>query len=86
MNHANGGKPKNKCKERLLVPNSVLDSCQDLFIAADKKCEKAITQFFKNTRLIALLCRHNCILFLINMITTGERQYYAFALLRKLFN
>ena len=86
MNHANGDEPKDKCEEGLSVPNSILDSCQDSFIAADEKCEKASTQFFKDMGLMALLCRHDRILFLINMITAGERQYYAFALLRKLFN
>lgn len=45
MNYINGGKFKDKCKEKLLVPNSDLDSCQNLFMAADKKCEKASTIF-----------------------------------------
>lgn len=74
------------CEEGLSVPNSVLDNCQESFAAADKKREKASTQFFADTGLMALLCRHDRVLFLINMTTAGERQYYVFALLQELFN
>ena len=70
----------------LSVPNSVLDECQDSFVAADEKQEKASTQFFKDTGLMALLCRHDRVLFLANMTTAGEKQYYAFALLKELFD
>ena len=86
MNHANGGEPEDKCEEGLSVPNFILDSCQDSFMATDEKCEKASTQFFKDMGLMTLLCQHDHILFLINMTTAGERQYYAFTLLRELFN
>lgn len=33
---------------------------------------------------MALLCRHDRVLFLINMMTAGEKQYYAFTLIKKL--
>ena len=35
---------------------------------------------------MALLCRHDRVLFLVNMTTAGEKQYYAFALLKELFD
>ena len=45
-----------KCEQGLSVSNSVLDICQDSFLTADEKCEKASMQFFKDTGLMALLC------------------------------
>ncbi|KAJ3473852.1 hypothetical protein NLI96_g12789 [Meripilus lineatus] len=77
---------EDRCEDGLTVPNSVLDGCQESFVAADKKREKASTRFFKDTGLMALLCRHDRVLFLVNMTTAGEKQYYAFALLKELFD
>ena len=62
-----------KCEQGLSVPNSVLDICQDFFLTANKKHEKNSMQFFKDTDLIVLLCRHDRVLFLINMITAVEK-------------
>ncbi|KAG6912111.1 hypothetical protein DXG01_000543, partial [Tephrocybe rancida] len=51
----------------LHVPNSVLDGCESGFTAADERRAKASTQFFDDTALMALLCRHDIVLFLANM-------------------
>jgi Kyakuja-Dileera-Zisupton transposase len=67
------------------VPTSVLNGCNDSFVAADEKREKASTTFFADTGLVALLCRHDRPLWTINMTSAGEKQYYAIALLRRLF-
>jgi hypothetical protein len=67
------------------VPSSVLDECYSSFLAADEKCQKASTQLFSDTGLMALLCRHDCVLWLVNMTSAGERQHYALALLNTLF-
>ena len=67
------------------VPTSVLDMCLESFTAADEKRMKANTAFFADTGLMALLCRHDNVLWLANMTTAGERQFYALALLQKLF-
>jgi hypothetical protein len=64
----------------------VLDDCEGSFKAADEKREKASSQFFADTGLMGLLCRHDRVLWLVNMTSAGEKQYYAIALLRKLFN
>ncbi|KAH7903544.1 hypothetical protein BJ138DRAFT_1107585 [Hygrophoropsis aurantiaca] len=66
------------------VPNSVLDECGDSFKAADKKRKKASTQFFSDTGLMAMLCRHDPVLWLVNMTSAGERQHYSLALIEKL--
>ncbi|KAJ7166575.1 hypothetical protein C8R43DRAFT_946120, partial [Mycena crocata] len=55
---------------------SVLDGCQSSFKAADEKREKASTKFFDDTGIMGLLCRHDRVLWLVNMRTAGEKQYY----------
>lgn len=66
------------------VPNSVLDTCGDSFIAADGDRIKASIQRFDDTGLMAMLCRHDVALFIANMRTAGEKQFYAFALVSAL--
>jgi Kyakuja-Dileera-Zisupton transposase len=68
------------------VPRSVLDECHESFAAADEKRKKASTEFFSDTGLMALLCRHDRVLWLVNMTAAGERQHYVLALLRRLFD
>ncbi|RDB20434.1 hypothetical protein Hypma_012497 [Hypsizygus marmoreus] len=67
------------------VPTSALDGCNESFLAADEKRMKASTRFFSDTGLMALLCCHDRVLWLSNMTTAGERQYYALALIERLF-
>jgi hypothetical protein len=67
------------------VPTSVLDGCGESFKAADEKREKASTQYFSDTRLMALLCRHDRVLWIVNMTHAGKRRHYALALINKLF-
>ncbi|KAF8064953.1 hypothetical protein FPV67DRAFT_1671258 [Lyophyllum atratum] len=69
----------------LRVPTSVLDGCESSFTAADGRREKASTQFFDDTALMALVCRHDIVLFLANMRSAGEKQHYAIALVETLF-
>ncbi|KAG6807046.1 hypothetical protein H0H92_009011, partial [Tricholoma furcatifolium] len=64
----------------LRVPKSVLDGCESGFTAADSRRQKASTQFFDDTALMALLCRHDIVLFIVNMRSAGEKQHYAVVL------
>ncbi|KAL4069116.1 hypothetical protein J3A83DRAFT_4359151 [Scleroderma citrinum] len=61
------------------VPTFVLDGCGDSFHAADEKQQKA------STWLMALLCHHDHILWLLNMTSAGEKQHYALVLVKCLF-
>ncbi|KAF9235687.1 hypothetical protein BU15DRAFT_89478 [Melanogaster broomeanus] len=79
---ANGDGYENGMK----IPMSVLDACGDSFVAADEKREKASTRYFADTGLMAMLCRHDRVLWLVNMTSAGEKQYYALALLQRLFD
>jgi hypothetical protein len=74
---------KDLVEEGMCVPVSVLDGCGQLFIAADEMREKASTQFFTDTGLMALLCRHDRVLWLVNLTSAGEKQHYALALLKQ---
>ncbi|KAI6166165.1 hypothetical protein EDD17DRAFT_1774678 [Pisolithus thermaeus] len=67
------------------VPVSVLDGCGDSFHAADENWKKASTNFFADTGLMALLCCHDHVLWLVNMTSAGEKQHYALVLLKYLF-
>ena len=67
------------------VPNSVLDACHESFAAADENRQKASTQFFSETGNMALLCRHDRVLWMAVMTSAGEKQHYVLALLHRLF-
>ena len=73
-------------EQGMKIPASVLDACSHSFTAADEKRQKASTKHFADTGLMALLCRHDRVIFIANMTSAGERQYFAFALLHKLFS
>ncbi|KAI0628590.1 hypothetical protein C8Q77DRAFT_1067705 [Trametes polyzona] len=67
------------------VPEAALDECEKSYDAADEKKEKTHGKKFDDTGLMALVCRHDVVLFLANIDTPGEQQKYAVALLDKLF-
>ena len=68
------------------VPAVVLNECNDSFVAANDKRVKASTQFFSDTALMAMLCRHDHVLWLVNMTSAGEKQHYVLSLIQNLFD
>ncbi|KAG2109831.1 uncharacterized protein F5147DRAFT_745332 [Suillus discolor] len=72
------GPDEDGCEEGMHIPVSVLNGC-------DEKQEKASTCFFTDTGLMALVCRHDRVLWIANMTSAGEKQHYALALLDRLF-
>ncbi|KAJ7687773.1 hypothetical protein B0H17DRAFT_1203476 [Mycena rosella] len=69
----------------LLLPRSVLDGCEASFKAADEKQEKASTKFFEDTAIMGLLCRHDRVLWLVNMHSAGEKKFNVVVLMETLF-
>jgi len=67
------------------LPEEILDECERSFDAAQEKIAKASGRFYGDTGLMALVCRHDRLLWIVNLTTPGERQYYAFALIDRLF-
>ncbi|OJT05167.1 hypothetical protein TRAPUB_3992 [Trametes pubescens] len=76
-------KPAHKHKGE--VPEAALDQCERSYQAADEKKEKTHGTKFDDTGLMALVCRHDIVLFLANVDTPGEQQKYGIALLERLF-
>ncbi|KIJ39770.1 hypothetical protein M422DRAFT_257364 [Sphaerobolus stellatus SS14] len=70
---------------KLRLPEDILKDCENSFIAAQEGEAKASSVVYADTGLVALVCRHDRPLWVANMTTPGERQYYAFALLDHLF-
>jgi hypothetical protein len=70
----------------LQLPNYVYDSCTSRFLAAQDGNQKAEKSIFADTGLMALICRHDRILFMVNLQDPGERQYNALALIKRLFS
>lgn len=63
------------------VPEAALDECEKSFEAADEKKHKTHGAKFDDTGLMALVCRHDIVLFLANVDTPGEQQKYGIALI-----
>ncbi|KAF9506841.1 hypothetical protein BS47DRAFT_1280706, partial [Hydnum rufescens UP504] len=76
---------EDKVEDDLKMPNSTYTACGESFIAADGDRVKASTQYFSDTGVLAMLCRHDIPLVIASMWTAGEKQFYACALLDFLF-
>lgn len=66
------------------VDDEILDECEQSFTAAQEKVTKASKNYYSDTGVLAMLCRHDRVLYVVNMNTPGERQHYALTLLLKL--
>ena len=71
--------------DELPVLDTVLDDCERAFVAAQEMITKASKNFYSDTGLMALLCRHDRVLWLVNITSPGERQHYALTLVDQLF-
>ncbi|KAF9510726.1 hypothetical protein BS47DRAFT_1364322 [Hydnum rufescens UP504] len=76
---------EDKVEDDLKMLNSTYSACGESFIAADGDCVKALTQYFSDTGVLAMLCHHNIPLVIASMWTAGEKQFYTCALLDFLF-
>ncbi|KIK23749.1 hypothetical protein PISMIDRAFT_50762, partial [Pisolithus microcarpus 441] len=68
------------------VPDEAIDQCEASYEAVDGQKQKASTDGFDNTGLMALICRHDIPLFFTNIDTPGEQQKYGIALIDHLFS
>ena len=68
------------------VPESALDECEKSYEAANEKKEKTQGTKFDDMGLMALVCRHDIVLFLANVDTPGEQQKYSVALIEHLYS
>jgi hypothetical protein len=85
VEHARPSDSRANAKSWAALPDDTLDDCKKAFTAAQGHIAKSSNKIFADTALMALLCRHDRPLFLVNMTSAGERQYYALALIKALF-
>ncbi len=85
VEHARPSDSRPNAKPWVTLLNDTLDNCEKAFTAAQGHIAKSSNKIFADTALMALLCRHDHPLFLVNMTTAGEQQYYALALIKALF-
>jgi len=78
-------RPSGDANSRPSLPDDTLDDCEKAFVAAQSHIAKANSAIFADTALMALLCHHDRPLFLVNMTSPGERQYYALALIKAIY-
>jgi len=69
----------------LQLPNHVFDGCNDSFFAAKESNRKADSSTFSDTGLMALVCRHDRVIFMVNIQDAGEKQHNALAIIKQLF-
>ena len=67
------------------LPEHIYTRCKKWFFAADEDNKKGETSVFSDTGLMAMVCRHDRVLFMANLRDSGEKRYYALALLKRLF-
>jgi hypothetical protein len=80
-----GARPSEARTGAMALPDDTLDDCEKTFIAVQSHIAKTSDAIFADTALMALLCRHDRPLFLVNMTSAGERQYYVLALVKALY-
>ena len=66
------------------VPEGALDDCKESYHAAQERADSDDNGKYASKGLMALVCRHDIPLFLCDIKSPGERQYFAIALVRKL--
>nr|VWO93910.1 Plasma membrane ATPase (EC [Ganoderma boninense] len=84
--HINAARKKSPRSHKSKVPESALDECERSYEAANEKKDKTQSVKFDDTGLMALVCRHDIVLFLANVDTPGEQQKYGVALIAHLFS
>jgi hypothetical protein len=71
--------------DSLPIAGEILDDCEKSFKAAQELRAKSSKSFFEDTGLMAMICRHDRVIFLANIQSVGEKQHYVLALLNALF-
>jgi hypothetical protein len=85
VEHTRPSDSRANAKSWATLLDDTLDDCEKAFTAAQGHIAKSSNAIYVDTALMALLCHHDWPLFLVNMTSAGERQYYALALIKALF-
>ena len=68
------------------VPDTAINECQDSHEAANGQKEKMSGEQFNDRGLMSIVCRHDILLFFVNIDSPGEQQKYAVVLVEHLYN
>jgi hypothetical protein len=85
VEHARPSDSRANAKSWAALPDDTLDDCEKAFTAVQGHIAKSSNKIFADTALMALLCHHDQPLFLVNMTSAGEQQYYTLVLIKALF-
>jgi hypothetical protein len=77
--------PSNERPARQRLDPVTLVACTKGHVAANENRAKTNKTVMEDTGLMALVCRHDIPILVANMKTAGERQFYAIALIKRLF-
>ena len=77
-------RPKRQ-RRPVVVPDEAVDQCESGHVAGKGTNVKANAEHFDDGGVMALICRHDIPLFLVNIDTPGEQQKYPVALIEHLF-
>ena len=72
VEHARPSNSRANAKSWARLPDDTLDDCEKAFTAAQGHIAKSSNTKFADTALMALLCRHDRPLFLVNMTSAGK--------------
>lgn len=78
-------RPRRYSKKSSTALDAALDECERVYTAADGCKVKTNADIFDDTGLMALVCRHDILIFFANIDTPGEQQKFAISLIEKLF-
>ncbi|KIJ52429.1 hypothetical protein M422DRAFT_122538, partial [Sphaerobolus stellatus SS14] len=71
-------------RQSTCIPEGSLDECEKSHKAARDCGDEAAEGVMASKGLMAMVCRHNVPLFICDITTPGEQQFYLIALLQKL--
>ncbi|KAK6992139.1 hypothetical protein R3P38DRAFT_3409057 [Favolaschia claudopus] len=77
---------KPAAKVQRLLPQEVIDSCEESWEAANEKKRKADPERYDSSGVFVMTCRHGQVIFLCDIDTPGEQQCYIVAMLEELFS
>ncbi|KIJ35182.1 hypothetical protein M422DRAFT_181076 [Sphaerobolus stellatus SS14] len=67
-----------------ILPDDVFDECERSLIVAQEATAKASGKYYVDMGLMALICWHDHLLWVVNLTTPGEKQFYTFTLINHL--
>lgn len=76
---------RSQCVTRVRPNEATLEVCDESFKAAHEHLAKANANRHVDTGVMSMVCRHDIPIFFANIYTPGERQFYALALVKELF-